>query len=156
MNEPTRPEPFAPTDDETDDELLQRLTFINGAHALPDDMLQRFVEVINGDLTKEVGLTLMIGGSLVSGTGIPQPVYIDELLAFYLANETEPIEEGLWDDFKVPVGREELDQRAPRFIHFRNAHVKVGPSGWMTMSLARFRISHVSGWTIGEFRPPTD
>lgn len=101
-------------DDESDVELMDRLRFIEQVHKLPDEMLANLVRVVNsGD--NSIGLTLSVAGTLVTGTAISQPNYIDRLEQQLLGDEPAT---GAWNDFKVGPGDVDVDdERSPKYVH---------------------------------------
>lgn len=141
--------PFMPSDDETEAELLDRITFVSQLHALPDFLLSGFIENVN-EAGIELELTLMVGGSLICGSAISQPAYIDLLLKQYGAT-ADQLEDNVWESLKVSPSAEPTDERSPAYVHLRDVRMLQGGT-WVNAGVFRLRIAHVEGWTFGRFK----
>ena len=129
-----------------------------------DWFLQQIVEFAN--LGLEIGVTLSVEGSTITGTLIGGRAYFEELSNLLLKASGEKNDVGqtlseLWGEHKnlYHMGGEGSDeqpteQRAPpAFLHLRGAEI-VSPSGARMPSgegfLWRGRVSAVSGFAIGK------
>jgi len=130
-------------------------------------MLQLFVRLMNS-LDVQLGLTVLVGGSWMSGILIPPRVFTEEAGA-ELVEKAGDQAEGLQMFFQE-LGRQwfpneaELEAEAgtgddaprredrPFHLHFRNARL-VTTTGSIPVDGAymRIRLAEVSGWVIGDF-----
>ena len=141
-----------------------------------DPMLQLFVRLMNS-LDVQLGLTVLVGGSWVSGILIPPRTFTEEAGA-ELVEKAGAEAEGL-QMFFHELGRQWFPTEAelppepgaapggrgedrPFHLHLRKARM-VTTSGTIPVDGAymRVRLAEVSGWVIGDFsathpfRPPT-
>jgi hypothetical protein len=139
-----------------------------------DPMLQLFVRLMN-NLDVQLGLTVFVGGSWVSGVLIPPRTFTEESGAELVA-KAGPEAEGLQLFFQE-LGRHWFPSEAeqaeagddpgpkrddrPFHLHLRNARM-VTTAGAVPIdgTHMRIRLAEVSGWVIGDFsstqpyRPP--
>jgi hypothetical protein len=141
-----------------------------------DPMLQLFVRLMNS-LDVQLGVTVLVGGSWVSGILIPPRTFTEEA-GTELVEKAGAEAEGLRQFFRE-LGRhwfpkeDELEDQAPGggpaprrddrpfHLHLRNARM-VTTSGAIPIDGAymRIRLAEVAGWVIGDFsatqpfRPP--
>ncbi len=140
-----------------------------------DPMLQLFVRLMNS-LDVQLGVTVLIGGSWVSGVLIPPRTFTEEAGA-ELVEKAGAEAEGLqqffrelgrhWFPNESEVEAEATGGQAPRrddrpfHLHLRNARL-VTTTGTIPLDGAymRIRLAEVAGWVIGDFsathpfRPP--
>ncbi len=140
-----------------------------------DPMLQLFVRLMNS-LDVQLGLTVLVGGSWVSGILVPPRTFTEEVGA-ELVEKSGAEAEGLQQFFQE-LGRQwfpnpsELEAETasgqgprrddrPFHLHLRNARM-VSTTGSIPLDGAymRIRLAEVSGWVVGDFsathpfRPP--
>lgn len=141
-----------------------------------DPMLQLFVRLMN-NFGVQLGVTVLVGGSWVSGTLVPPRVFTEEAGA-ELVEKAGAEAEGLQQFFQE-LGRYWFPDRseqeaeatagdAPRrgedrpfHLHLRNARM-VTTTGSIPAEGAymRIRLTEVAGWVVGDFgaarsfRPP--
>jgi len=139
-----------------------------------DPMLQAFVDVMNG-AGVQLGVSVLVGGTWLSGTLIPPRMFTEELGEYVLEAAGDGAQ-SIQTFFKT-IGRSwfpsesELEIRGtggaktekegdaadlrPFHLHLRNARVvtAVGPvpdeGGYV-----RVRMDQVEGWLIGDLGPP--
>jgi len=140
-----------------------------------DPMLQLFVRLMN-NLDVQLGVTVLVGGSWVSGVLIPPRTFTEEAGAELVAKAGVEAE-GLQMFFQelgrqwFPSETEQAPEAAtgpgargadrPFHLHLRNARM-VTTTGSIPIDGAymRIRLAEVSGWVIGDFsathpfRPP--
>lgn len=141
-----------------------------------DPMLQLFVRLMNS-LDVQLGVTVLVGGSWVSGILIPPRTFTEEAGA-ELVEKAGAEAEGLQIFFQE-LGRQWFPNEAERepdagpapggrgedrpfHLHLRKARM-VTTTGSIPVDGAymRVRLTEVSGWVIGDFssthpfRPPT-
>ena len=126
-----------------------------------DWFLQNLVGTINrSDI--EVGLTLNVGGSLVTGTAISGKKYFNEFAAIY--SGAFPLDQETKDKVRVSIEQfaniyiEEAEKPPalpPNFIHMRNVHTIHGVNFLPTEQgvLWRGRVSSVDGFSLGSMAP---
>lgn len=141
-----------------------------------DPMLQLFVRLMNS-LDVQLGVTVLVGGTWVSGVLIPPRTFTEEAGADLVAKagaEAEglqvffrelgrhwfPNDDELKDEAAAGTGPRRGDER-PFHLHLRNARM-VTTTGTIPIDGAylRIRLAEVAGWVIGDFssthpfRPP--
>ncbi|AZS44060.1 hypothetical protein BWL13_01642 [Microbacterium oleivorans] len=109
-----------------------------------------------------LGLTLTVGGAVVSGIAISRAEWIERSVALLASPDTTPASEHLdqiWNRLHgryVEVSKRRDDAglpiRARRFVHMRDVRILNGHS--TDVSLWRGALADVSGWTIGSWNPP--
>ena len=124
-----------------------------------DFLLQTFVDIVNRT-NAEIGMTLTMGGMLVSGTMIGGKKYYDELYSTFSQNiEDEEILSFLKKIIDIPSAAYDYDLADERPINIAWVHLKdarfFGPDGNFIPktggTLWRGRISQVSGFNFGVF-----
>jgi hypothetical protein len=141
-----------------------------------DPMLQLFVRLMN-NLDVQLGVTVLVGGSWVSGVLVPPRTFTEEAGADLVAKAGAEAE-GLQTFFRE-LGRQWFPTETERggeppaagdgprredrpfHLHLRNARM-VTTTGTIPIDGAymRIRLAEVSGWVIGDFsathpfRPP--
>ncbi|MEA2717933.1 MAG: hypothetical protein QOI56_351 [Actinomycetota bacterium] len=143
-----------------------------------DPMLQLFVRLMNS-LDVQLGVTVLVGGSWVSGTLIPPRTFTEEVGAD-LVDKAGAEAEGLQQFFgelgrqwfpresEVGAAPDAAPREGPRgedrpfHLHLRHARmVTTGGSIPMDGAYMRIRLAEVTGWVVGDFssthpfRPPT-
>jgi hypothetical protein len=140
-----------------------------------DPMLQLFVRLMNS-LDVQLGVTVLVGGSWVSGILIPPRTFTEEAGA-ELVEKAGAEAEGLQLFFRelgrhwfpkeseiegqTPASPPSRGEDRPFHLHLRNARM-VTTSGSIPVDGAymRIRLTEISGWVIGDFsavqpfRPP--
>lgn len=124
----------------------------------PDPTLQQFVDMAN-TMKLNIGITLNIGGSVITGTIIAFDEYFD-ILGAQLKDALErmggkPIEGTLFSS-KDDTDENEADNDfiATRFIHLKGAHIMDAAGNRLPSGdgvLWRGRLSEVIGFTLGNF-----
>ena len=125
-------------------------------YAAPDWLLGLFVHAANAS-EMSMGVTLTVGGTLVSGSLIGLSEY-ERLFVETVQAASPDFAEGMKQVFAEGMKQREAQlaaleaagQQPPdaRFIHLRNAHVIMGEE-WTPASLWRARLDSVDGWSIG-------
>jgi len=120
-----------------------------------DGFLQRLVNLANGDLQLEFGLTLNVDGQVITGTLISRKTFFKEFAAVFSAGFPGGDEEGVvrktFEEFGTPKpGGEEFP---PQFICLKNAKYVMGNSHVpIDGMLWRGKINSVSGFSLGSFK----
>ncbi len=140
-----------------------------------DPMLQLFVRLMN-NLDVQLGVTVLVGGSWVSGILIPPRTFTEEAgteLVEKAGAEAEGLHQFLqelgrhWFPSESELEDEVASGQGPRrddrpfHLHLRNARM-VATTGTIPLDGAymRIRLAEVAGWVIGDFsathpfRPP--
>jgi hypothetical protein len=141
-----------------------------------DPMLQLFVRLMNS-LDVQLGVTVLVGGSWVSGILIPPRTFTEEVGA-ELVEKAGTEAEGLQQFFgelgrqwfpreseggpETVAGQGARREDRPFHLHLRNARM-VTTTGSIPIDGAymRIRLVEVSGWVVGDFSathpflPPT-
>ena len=124
-----------------------------------DWFLQNFVNMANNPAAGiEIGITLHVGGTLVSGTLISGKKYFDGIAEIMVkANTNMPEIAESWRSFSefgtiYDAPPEDSTQKNPQYIHLLNAHTFSSggtpiPSGLGV--LWRGRLTDVSGFSLG-------
>ncbi|MEU6135855.1 hypothetical protein [Nocardioides sp. NPDC047086] len=117
-----------------------------------DDVLRILVSIANKHALN-MGITLNLGGSLVSGTLVSLKTYSGGVAdSIRAANGHEDVNAALARLFEDLGGdaEDETEPPPPRHIHLRDARL-IAPNGGLGPSSPwwRGRISAVSGWTMG-------
>lgn len=129
----------------------------------PDPTLAMLVSTINAVPGMEVGVTLYIGGHIVSGLIVGGRVYFEKVAA--LLQDKGPIGEALGGAFTNVAKQYAADERENRseqddaederrtgYIHLRAATVhSPGLGAALEQDLWRGRLSTVAGWSLGTF-----
>lgn len=137
--------------------------------ALPfDPELAHLVRFINALESVELGVTLHVGGSVVSGMLISITQFY-RLLTKQLADagrtqarpEDRDTAAAFVDLFQPPfnAAQKELEEArksqvpppSPRHVHLRYAQTYTSPEQTLTMTLWRGRLTEVDGWSVGNF-----
>jgi hypothetical protein len=141
----------------------------------PDPVLEYLVRVVNQIPGLEFGVTLYVGGCILSGLLVGGRSYFDSLRANLVdgSDESEPIREEFREVFEQvakvypaemrPVSEDdEADEGAEPptvFVHLRETTVHLpGAASVLEPGLWRGRLESVDGWTLGNFgpkRPPS-
>jgi hypothetical protein len=140
-----------------------------------DPMLQLFVRLMNS-LDVQLGVTVLVGGSWVSGILIPPRTFTEEA-GTDLVEKAGAEAEGLQQFFRElgrqwfpsesevqaapPAGEATRREDRPFHLHLRNARM-VTTTGAIPVDGAymRIRLAEVTGWVVGDFsatqpfRPP--
>jgi len=131
---------------------------VEGLSDRPDYYL-RLLTYLSNSTSSEFGLTLLIGGRLVTGTLIPMQMYLSEL-----ANSIAPAEavqenagSSLADYFREvsksiqaqAVDNETYEVESTAHIHLRDAVVFSTQPRGINIGLWRGRLASVEGWTLG-------
>jgi hypothetical protein len=130
-----------------------------------DWYLQSLVSIVNSASTEgteiEISLTLVVGGSLVSGMLISGKKYFDIFADEFSAawpGEKSSIRESFASNGKIYEKDDESEGKSkplPQFIHMRNARVYNGGSPFPQKQgvLWRGKINAVSGFNLGSVLP---
>jgi hypothetical protein len=137
---------------------------VNGA---PDQLLATLVDIVNSLPGVELGVTLYVRGSIVSGLLISGRSYFGLLRAVLEESgddDSKPFVDALAEILNEVANiyprrpsEESADESPPdlartTYIHLRAATVHVpGPNPGLEQGLWRGRLSEVSGWSIGNF-----
>ncbi|CAL4859993.1 hypothetical protein [Microbacterium sp. MM2322] len=126
-----------------------------------DFMLDRYFDVAD-QARGALGLTLMVGGAVVSGIAISRAEWIERTLTDFQPSNSAVVEEYLrpiWShlhDHTVEESnrRDEADlpTRARRFIHLREVRILNGAT--MNVSTWRGDLASVDAWSLGSWNPP--
>lgn len=137
-------------------------------------MLQAFVDVMNG-AGVQLGVSLLVGGSWLSGTLIPPRMFTEELGDYVLdaAGEnaasiqtffktigrswfpSESEREIMGGRTEAPAAEGDANDNRPLHLHLRNARMvtAIGPvpeeGGYV-----RVRLDEVGAWLLGDLGPP--
>lgn len=123
-----------------------------------DWLLRRFVRLINSTAAGEMGVTLLIGGSLISGHLISGRAYVEALAEQFVERLVDPSVGESMGEFVRMAGSVYLESQEgsvpdPVFIHLRDAKL-FHPSGHSIPTnegvLWRGRISHIDGFFFGQ------
>lgn len=122
----------------------------------PDVMLAGLVDLLNRSPGAELGVTLHVSGTVVSGLMISGESFIDrQRAALAELGEAGASLAGYFDIFRnIYVEKREADEPflkppLPFYIHLRSASILDAASNQITFPLWRGRLSEVSGWSIG-------
>lgn len=125
-----------------------------------DRLLQALVSVPERT-SLEIGITLSVGGMLITGFIISQKSYFDTIIEGVNKTNAEEEMKSLLGDFleqlREPIIESTADESVfPRFIHLRD--VKIYPSEGRGMptfghTLWRGDIQNISGFSLGEMVP---
>lgn len=114
-----------------------------------------------------IGLSVTVGGTLVSGTVIHRDKWAELLVeqmsgAAGQGTDITPITEALGkmirqghDDYAEMAARrdeQDLPNPARRFLHFRDARVHT-PGQWQDSALWRVQVLEITGWSLGRHEP---
>lgn len=119
-----------------------------------DFYLQSLVNMAN-EHGSEFGITLVIGGTVITGTLIGGSAYFhtfaDTVAAAWPGDEQA--KEGIRESLVQPAtlyGQGKPDEAGPSFVHLKNATIRT-PSGHLPDGgmLWRGRLTEVSGFTLG-------
>lgn len=137
-------------------------SLVEDVHASPDHVLVTLVRLVNNLPSAEIGLTLYVGGSIVSGLLVSGHSYFKLLSALVAGDGTDPSRTAFASIFQragevYPESSEEDDEpkfSRTGFIHLRAASVHtVGSTDTIDQDLWRGRLSRVDGWSMGNFGP---
>ncbi len=134
-----------------------------------DRMLQMFVEIMN-KAGAQMGFTVLVGGTWVSGTLIPPRMFMEECGAHAVAQAGEDAagirtffhEVGRMafpseSEADAGVATEPPAAAGPYYLHLRNAR-SVSHAGPRLPTeggaYLRVRLSEIAAWFIGELGPP--
>ena len=120
------------------------------------DWLLQWLVTFSGQTSTSIGVTLTVGGSLISGELISHAAYFQSLAEDFSGafKKFEGVDADqvksmiLAFDQKVSP---EVKIPAPQYLHLRNARVFAGSTGAITSSgnLWRGKITSVEGFTLG-------
>ena len=126
-------------------------------HLQPDPVLRALVEGVNADDDAFVGVTLMVGGTTVSGKLIGYRQFLGIFGDLWKGSGGEGIEvaqvfyeRGLEDavnSIEPDTTVQPMDE--PRYIHLKDATVRGGGGVYVHKLLWRGRLSAVDGWFLG-------
>lgn len=140
----------------TDEELKRLWDSTRG-----DWHLRHFVEIAN-NTNSEIGITVAVGGTLITGTLISLSAYFQRFAdrfasAFPPDEDVESMRESMLELGRRVAARSERydeDRRPPpSVLHLDNARV-VSATGFLPTtggSLWRVRLDTIGAWTLGEF-----
>ncbi|MGO3542324.1 MAG: gas vesicle accessory protein GvpU [Pseudomonas helleri] len=117
-----------------------------------DGLLQWIVEIImNSDIS--IGISLTIGGNIVSGMLIPHKKYFEKLSEDF-SRPFDPESAAVLKErilSFIPPQHDGDDGVAPQFLHLEHAQIITVPSGALTSEgmLWRGKISAVEGFSLG-------
>ncbi|MDR6503549.1 hypothetical protein J2785_006742 [Burkholderia ambifaria] len=104
----------------------------------------------------EMGITIILGGTVVTGQLISGKTYFETFGAQFAAawNSDDDGKKAIQDAFSEPAkmyGPDKGDTAGPSFIHLKNATVRT-PSGYLPNEgvLWRGRLTEVSGFMLGQ------
>jgi hypothetical protein len=136
-----------------------------------DPTLQVFVSVMSSSGV-QLGISVLVGGTWMSGTLIPARMYFQEL-GDEIAERAGQPGEALRDGFFAELGRTWFpsdsereagggladEQPAPphKTFHLHLRHARAWPGGTPIPEdgfYLRVRLDEVAGWTVGELGPP--
>jgi hypothetical protein len=140
------------------------------ANAEPDFVLATLVSVINSLPSMEFGVTLYVGGLIVSGLAVSGHSYFNLLHDKVVGDGTDANRTAFASIFKragevYPQTHgdetdddDEAGDKKPRptttYIHLRAATVHVvGSADTIEQDLWRGRLSQIDGWSMGNFGP---
>jgi hypothetical protein len=119
-----------------------------------DWYLQHLVTMANTQGV-EMGITVILGGTVVTGQLISGKTYFESFGALFAGawNADEDGKRAIQDEMSKPAemyGPDKHDAAGPSFIHLKNATVRT-PSGSLTNQgvLWRGRLTEVSGFMLG-------
>lgn len=133
-----------------------------GSYMEPDELLQNLVSLVNGTVGLNLGITLQIGGMLVSGTLIAGDEYLKEYGEQFISaiGLTGEVADEARNDFALKAkgytkfdDDPEMRASEPAMVHLRNArfvHQSGNPiPGSGGGILWRGRLVEVSGFCLG-------
>ncbi|CAN7774730.1 gas vesicle accessory protein GvpU [Paraburkholderia hospita] len=122
-----------------------------------DFYLQNLVTMANTQ-DVEMGITLVLGGTVITGQLISGKTYFESFGALFASawNSDEDGKKAIQEAMSKPAemyGPDKSDAAGPSFIHLKNATVRT-PSGALTNQgvLWRGRLTEVSGFMLGEIK----
>ncbi|MDR6912930.1 hypothetical protein J2W54_004943 [Rhodococcus fascians] len=121
-----------------------------------DFMLAGLVELINRSTGTELGVTLHVRGTVLSGLMISGESYLDkQKVVLTEAGEGPAALAQYFDIFSSVYSQNQEDDKPflspplPAYVHLRSASVIENGTTQVTFPLWRGRLSEVSGWSIG-------
>lgn len=121
-----------------------------------DHVLTRIVAIFNNSEDMRIGLTVTVGGSVVTGTLVSGATYFETMNELHSKSGLLPV----WQP-EVEFYREMIDSDEPfdlsvevertTFLHLIDASV-YGGNQLVGLRAWRGRLSEVSGWSIGSLR----
>ncbi len=129
-----------------------------------DPVLQYMVGKANAANVFELGITLDVSGITISGKLIPYRAYLDALQAEITESGKASPEKARFDAFAsdfADYDRKAIELNGGEVPDSRHIHLKdavcwaPGSRSTLPVGLWRGRLSHVSGWSLGEFAPLT-
>lgn len=140
---------------------------IDAAHstpAAPDEILSMLVESVDGRMSHRpaIPLTLLVGGTVISGGLIPAWEWMDEMGARPDAEEPNVfhrrrdemladnriIQHALSKEFELSEAERSMLERTPTHLHLRDARVSATTSDLPPL-LWRVRLTDVNAWYEG-------
>jgi hypothetical protein len=149
------------------DENLDKPAIVEEKNADPDGALVDLVELVNRIGTLEMGVTLHVSGTVISGILTSGRNYFETVAKRFREHATQAeIGEAFAEKYERiaafykedEVNKDDLGRQGDpvfnktTYIHLRDATVHTtGDSVPLPPTLWRGRLSHVSGWSIGNF-----
>ncbi len=145
-----------------------QVSFVDDVNTRPDDVLRVLVALVNDLKEIELGVTLHVSGTIVSGVLVSYRTYW-EAVGTWLRGIGSPGAQAFGDAFTAAILGTNADPEAeqgdsgaeadqdktappPHHIHLRDAVVWApGADPTLPKTLWRGRLSHVSAWSIGAF-----
>lgn len=110
--------------------------------------------------TITIRIGLLVGGTVVGGTLVPQRVYFDKLVEMYRQWLSEAAARGglrieTWEDIAALFGKpsDALEPLAGEYVHLQDAKVLGANGQEINIGIWRGRLEMVSGWFHSQ--PPT-
>jgi hypothetical protein len=149
----------------TQDESAAQPQRVEEFHAEPDSVLALLVDVINRTGGLEVGVTLHVSGTLVSGSLVSGRAYFDLVHERVVGDGEDEggvraalggVFERFSESYRDREGTRDDDEDPPApfrrtvYVHLRDAKVYApGTEGTIGVDLWRGRLTHLSGWSMG-------
>lgn len=124
---------------------------LNFAHGIADEGRGSF------------GLTVTLGGQVLTGTAISRTEWTDGVTTQYEAGGGTEYLRKVYNEANATVAADRerrlaanLPPRARRFLHMREVRVDIGGGSVGVLPFWRGALADVTGWTFGEFTPSDD
>lgn len=123
------------------------------------DAVLNFVHGMKDEDRGSFGLTVTLGGQVLSGRAISRTEWTEGVAAQYEAsNGTKHLRE-VYDQVNATVTTRheerraaDLPPRARRFLHMSDVQVDLGGGNFAVLPFWRGALKDVTGWTLGEFK----
>ena len=119
------------------------------------DILVSFVAGMDEHTGPQMGLTLTVGGTLISGTLCSMGAWLDAIAEIPVSSsDAEPVMDAIVDSWRETLPEMAAARAANpsrrEFLHMRNARVHMGSTNH-NVGAIRVRLSEVTAWAFGEY-----